>query len=122
MKNINKGPVFRRAAGVVIVLVVVVGLWVGFGRKSGPQVTYDTATVDKGTVEKAVSSTGSVAALITVDVGSQISGQIADLQACKAEAAPDVHDDIKAELASAFTEIEADKTAKLDAEKAKLTP
>ncbi len=81
MKNINIGPAFRRAAGAVIVLAVLGGLWYGFGRKSGPQVTYDTATVDKGTVEKAVSSTGSVAALITVDVGSQISGQIAALQA-----------------------------------------
>ncbi|MEN9705140.1 MAG: hypothetical protein RLZZ393_1019 [Pseudomonadota bacterium] len=76
-----QGPAIRRAAGVVVVLAVAWGAWSWFGHKSGPLVTYDTATVDKGTVEKAVSSTGSVAALITVDVGSQISGQIAELHA-----------------------------------------
>jgi HlyD family secretion protein len=70
-----------RGAGVALVLVVAGGLWFGLGRSSGPQVTYETAVVDRGTVEKAVSSTGSVAALITVDVGSQISGQIAELHA-----------------------------------------
>lgn len=79
MNKSNKGPALRRVAGIVVILAVVGGLWAGFGHKSGPQVTYETATVDKGTVEKAVSSTGSVAALITVDVGSQISGQIAEL-------------------------------------------
>jgi HlyD family secretion protein len=81
MKNINKGPALRRAVGVVVVLGVAWGAWSWFGHKSGPLVTYDTANVDKGTVEKAVSSTGSVAALITVDVGSQISGQVAELHA-----------------------------------------
>ena len=39
------------------------------------------AAIDKGTVEKSISSSGSVAALVTVDVGSQISGQIAELHA-----------------------------------------
>ena len=39
-----------------------------------PKVNYETGAVDRGTVEKSISSTGSVAALVTVDVGSQISG------------------------------------------------
>jgi HlyD family secretion protein len=81
MQITNSRPAIRRAIGVVVVLAIVVGLWSWLGRKSGPQVTYETASVDKGVVEKAVSSTGSVAALITVDVGSQISGQISELNA-----------------------------------------
>jgi HlyD family secretion protein len=81
MQISTKGPVIRRAIGVVVVVAIVAGLWSWLGRKSGPLVTYETATVDKGVVEKAVSSTGSVAALITVEVGSQISGQVAELHA-----------------------------------------
>jgi len=81
MKITNAGPVIRRAIGLIVVLAIAWGLWAWFGHKSGPQVTYEAATIDRGIVEKAVSSTGSVSALITVDVGSQISGQVAELYA-----------------------------------------
>ena len=72
-------PLLKRAIWVVVVLAVAAGAYSWFGRKAAPAVSYETAVVDKGTVEKTVSSSGSVAALITVDVGSQISGQIAEL-------------------------------------------
>jgi HlyD family secretion protein len=49
--------------------------------RGGPAVSYETGVIDKGTVEKSISSTGSVAALVTVNVGSQISGQISELHA-----------------------------------------
>jgi HlyD family secretion protein len=49
-------------------------------RGDGQKVTYETGQLDRGIVEKSISSTGSVAALVTVDVGSQISGQIAELK------------------------------------------
>jgi HlyD family secretion protein len=56
-------------------------LWF-FTRGGGEaRVTYETARVERGVVERAVSSSGSVAALVTVDVGSQISGQISELHA-----------------------------------------
>ena len=75
----SKKPLLKRAILVVVVLAVAAGGYTWFGRKAVAPVSYETAVVDKGTVEKTVSSSGSVAALITVDVGSQISGQIAEL-------------------------------------------
>jgi len=75
----SKKPLLKRAILVVVVLAVAAGGYTWFGRKAVVPVSYETAVVDKGTVEKTVSSSGSVAALITVDVGSQISGQIAEL-------------------------------------------
>jgi HlyD family secretion protein len=41
---------------------------------------YRTAKVDRGTVTQAVSATGRLSARVTVDVGSQVSGQIAELK------------------------------------------
>jgi HlyD family secretion protein len=72
-------PWIKRIAIAVLVVVVAGVGWKFLGRTGSAKVTYDMATVDKGTVEKTVSSSGSVAALVTVDVGSQISGQIAEL-------------------------------------------
>ncbi|MEO7774086.1 MAG: efflux RND transporter periplasmic adaptor subunit [Steroidobacteraceae bacterium] len=65
-------------AGLVVLLA---SLWFGFGRAGTTALTYDTVVVDRGVVEKTVSTSGSVAALVTVDVGSQISGQILQLNA-----------------------------------------
>lgn len=63
-----------------VVVVAVVG-WRVLSHGKVAKVSYEFAEVDKGTVEKSISSTGSVAALVTVDVGSQISGQISELKA-----------------------------------------
>jgi HlyD family secretion protein len=43
--------------------------------------TYDTVEVTKGTIRKIVSTSGPVRALVTVQVGSQLSGQIAEVSA-----------------------------------------
>ncbi len=39
----------------------------------------ETAEIDRGEIRKIVSTSGSVEALVTVDVGSQVSGQISEL-------------------------------------------
>lgn len=55
--------------------------WV-LGLISGPRqqkFTYETAAVDRGTVARSVSTSGPVRALVTVSVGSQLSGQIEEL-------------------------------------------
>jgi HlyD family secretion protein len=67
----------------VIAAVILAGFAAWYFTRGGsePKVTYETAKVDRGVVERAVSSSGSVAALVTVEVGSQISGQIAELHA-----------------------------------------
>ena len=74
-------PWIKRVAALAVVLAVAFGAWHFLHRTAGAKVTYETGDVDKGTVEKSISSSGSVAALVTVEIGSQISGQIAELHA-----------------------------------------
>ncbi len=73
----------RRARWALLVgLVVGVGIWGYFqaqGRGSVPK--YRTAVVERGPLTVAVSATGTVNAVITVQVGSQVSGQIKELLA-----------------------------------------
>ena len=67
---------------VIVAIVLIAGAaWYFTHRENEARVTYETAKVDRGVVERAVSSSGSVAALVQVDVGSQISGQISELNA-----------------------------------------
>jgi len=49
-------------------------------KPKGPLVPYRTVAVERGAITKAVSASGALQALITVDVGSQISGQISDVR------------------------------------------
>ena len=44
-----------------------------------PTIHFDTATVDRGPVAAKVTATGAVSALVTVSVGSQVSGRIEKL-------------------------------------------
>src|SRR2546427_9188688 len=73
----------RRARWALLVGVVVgVGIWGYFqaqGRGSVPK--SGTAVVERGPLTVAVSATGTVNAVITVQVGSQVSGQIKELLA-----------------------------------------
>ncbi len=48
--------------------------------QQGAGLVYDTAAVSKGTIRKIVSTSGPVRALVTVSVGSQLSGQIDDVK------------------------------------------
>jgi HlyD family secretion protein len=66
--------------GAFVVVALVGGLiWESGG--SGPSAAgFETAAVDRGTVEKAISATGAVSALVTVDVSSQLSGLLQDVK------------------------------------------
>lgn len=66
------------AAGLVIVIAVVAVLVhrLAFGKET---TTYRFATVERGNVESTVSATGTLNAVRTVSVGTQVSGQIAEL-------------------------------------------
>lgn len=54
----------------------VLGMLNGWGGGGGKGIVYDTAPVNKGQIRKLVSTSGPVRALVTVSVGSQLSGQV----------------------------------------------
>ena len=61
--------------------VVVAGLFAVFGLNRGAQTQHFTAKVERGEIDDVVEATGTVNAVITVQVGSQVSGTIAKLNA-----------------------------------------
>ena len=60
-------------------VVVLAGLVVTFGLNRGSQVQHFTAKVERGEIHDVVEATGTINAVITVQVGSQVSGTIAKL-------------------------------------------
>src|SRR5437870_12706134 len=63
-----------------VILLVAVGVWGYFDVQSrGQGQGYRLARVERGPLTAAVSATGNLNAVITVQVGSQVSGQVKDL-------------------------------------------
>ena len=60
-------------------LVVAIGLFAAFGLNRGAQAQHFTAKVERGDINDVVEATGTINAVITVQVGSQVSGTIAKL-------------------------------------------
>jgi HlyD family secretion protein len=77
--------VWRRLAFALAIVVVagagvrISGVDRGSLRSGEAQTAYITAPVERGNVSTTLSATGSLRALVTVEVGSQLSGQIAQL-------------------------------------------
>lgn len=63
-------------AAVVMALAAATGC-----RKGKSELTFETKPVDRGDIRAKVTATGTVAALVTVQVGSQVSGRILELHA-----------------------------------------
>ena len=77
MKNL-----LRNKSLVTILAVVIAaggGLWYYYDHKN--QTQYQTATIDRGSIQSSISATGSCNAVVTVQVGSQVSGNIKALYA-----------------------------------------
>ncbi len=73
-----------RSVGIVVVLVALaaVAYWtLADHSAASPTGAFETATVDRGDVTQMISTSGAVRARITVEVGSQLSGQVAELLA-----------------------------------------
>jgi HlyD family secretion protein len=66
---------------IVVGLLVGGGVWAWRRANSTPPVTFRTARVDRGAVEATVTATGALNAVVTVQVGSQVSGTIQKLGA-----------------------------------------
>jgi HlyD family secretion protein len=66
---------------VLVVLASAAGGYAFYRQKTGkpPEAKYRTETVDKGTVSETVTATGTISAVTTVQVGSQVSGIIAKI-------------------------------------------
>jgi len=56
-------------------------LWYAFAGGSAVRAGYETKAIDTGQIERVVSASGPVNAVVTVEVGTQVSGQIAVLDA-----------------------------------------
>jgi HlyD family secretion protein len=66
--------------GVVLVLAVL-GVLISRRMRAAPQIHYETAAADTGTIAAKVTATGNLSALLTVQVGAQVSGRVQELSA-----------------------------------------
>src|SRR5712671_5630808 len=66
---------------VVVVLVLVVGISSIFARRTAAANEFFTESIQRGPIRNVVNATGTVQAVVTVQVGSQVSGQIEALYA-----------------------------------------
>src|SRR5262245_49037969 len=66
---------------IIAVVVVVIGLLIAmrWGRNESP--AFYTSAVETGDIKQVVEATGTINAVITVQVGSQVSGVISELHA-----------------------------------------
>ncbi len=69
----------RIVVSVTGLAAVATAAWVTFGKADAKQSAFLTAFVDRGTVVQSVATTGTLTAVTTVKVGSQVSGIIATL-------------------------------------------
>lgn len=76
MNKLGRGLV---AGGVIVGVVAIGWMLVGKGKTKPP--SFLTATIDRGTIVQSVATTGTLTAVTTVQVGSQVSGIIATLHA-----------------------------------------
>ncbi|HVN33224.1 MAG TPA: efflux RND transporter periplasmic adaptor subunit [Thermoanaerobaculaceae bacterium] len=74
----------KKSLWIVVGLLVVLGLsgwWRYRQARATGQVHYDTSPVDRGRIVAKVTASGTLSAIVTVQVGSQVSGRIAALYA-----------------------------------------
>ena len=64
---------------IIIVVAVAVGAYFLFFNGKEKPVTYTTTPVERGNINTTVTATGTLEAIIQVDVGTQVSGKIANI-------------------------------------------
>ncbi len=81
LHSLRTGPRYPRLVGIVIVLAIIgAGTWYWWTAGT-PAVHYKTALVDRGPITSIVTATGMVNPVVSVQVGSQVSGKITQLMA-----------------------------------------
>lgn len=78
----RSSSLMRKVAPFAVVAALLVGGWYWWGHRAGNDADggYRTETVQRGDVRVAISATGTLSAITTVTVGSQISGQVTDVR------------------------------------------
>jgi HlyD family secretion protein len=71
----------RRGWIILVAVVVAVGAVIAFALSRNGQAQHFTAKVERGDIKDSVEATGTINAVITVQVGSQVSGTVAKLNA-----------------------------------------
>ncbi|MCA9674240.1 MAG: efflux RND transporter periplasmic adaptor subunit [Myxococcales bacterium] len=81
--HLARHRVARRVATVVALAAIAAGAWFGYHWwRGGPTpTTYTTVEVGRGDVVQAVTATGTLSPVVTVEVGSQVSGRVKELLA-----------------------------------------
>jgi HlyD family secretion protein len=67
---------------IILIVALITGLgwwWMQDGKAAAPITQYITAPVERGEIRRVISATGTLNAIVNVEVGSQLSGQIARL-------------------------------------------
>ena len=77
----RRSPLISRIVlGIAVLAVLGAGVWYWKGRQAkAEEGAYRTAQVERGNIRVAISATGTLSAISTVTVGSQISGQVTDV-------------------------------------------
>lgn len=80
-KVVKKRHVSNLQAALILLAIALAGLlvWQLYWREKPPSFDIQTAEVSRGPIERSISATGSVQALVTADVSSQLSGQISQV-------------------------------------------
>jgi HlyD family secretion protein len=71
----------RAVIALLIIAVAGVGAWIYFVRRAGPEIGAVTSPITRGDIVDAVSTTGTLQPVTTVQIGSQVSGNISYLGA-----------------------------------------
>ena len=68
----------RLLIGGIILLAVLAGAWILFGHNGSGDIVYRFAAIERGTVKQTIKSTGTLNAVKTVQVGTQVSGKVVE--------------------------------------------
>jgi HlyD family secretion protein len=71
----------KKSLLIVALLLIVAALFAAFGLGGSDRVSYSTSPVEQGDIFQVVDATGTINAVTTVQVGSQVSGVISELHA-----------------------------------------
>ncbi len=69
----------RYAVGAIVIAAGALGLWIYRNAEAHEAPSYRFATVARGNLESTVSATGALSAVTTVQVGTQVSGQVSQI-------------------------------------------